>query len=143
MQKLDPNALFSIFDQGDEQIYREHKIESDLNSPFIIMGTVITGIDNFYLLDKMYSFKFQDSYGKVRDKIKYKYFNKMYNYLLTIDEDKIGDSFIVDEELTIERYLFNLNDLLYFFQELEQYEKCAHIVKFTNELYSRKLESII
>ena len=41
MQPLDKNTLFSIFEVGDEEIYKEHGVEDQLNNPFVLMGMVL------------------------------------------------------------------------------------------------------
>ena len=81
MHKLDPHTLFSIFEQGDEEIYKEHNVEDVLKNPYVLIGMVVTGIENFYFMDKMYSLKHPKHYGRVRDTIKNKYYNKLYRYL--------------------------------------------------------------
>ena len=51
---IDPNTLFSIFEQGDEQVYKEHGMEDHLNNPFVLMGMVLRGVENFHMMDMMY-----------------------------------------------------------------------------------------
>ena len=71
MHKLDPHTLFSIFEQGDEEVYKENDVEDLLDNPFVLIGMVVTGVENFYMIDKMYTLKHEEEYGRVRDKIRY------------------------------------------------------------------------
>ena len=36
MQPLNPHTLFSIFEKGDEEIYKEHNMEELLDNPFVL-----------------------------------------------------------------------------------------------------------
>ena len=105
MHKLDPHTLFSIFEQGDEEIYKEHNVEDVLKNPYVLIGMVVTGIENFYFMDKMYSLKHPKHYGRVRDTIKNKYYNKLYRYLARLSPVefdviyKIGIDYELDKSL--------------------------------------------
>lgn len=129
MNKLDPHTLFSIFEQGDEQIYKEYGMEDTLNNPFVLMGMVLKGLENYSLMDLMYIRHYGEGYKKLQSVIKYKYFNKLFGYLSRIDTTKyttvyrIGESF---EKLSVDSAL---NTLLRYYEELEEYEKCAIIKK--------------
>jgi hypothetical protein len=143
VQKLDPSTLFSIFDQADDQIYKEHGLEDLLQNPYVVMGTVVTGVENFYLIDKIYCLRFKEQYERVRSGIKLKYYSNLYNYLTEINLQQSNDLYTVDTGFDIDRSLSALKDLLYFFETIEHYEKCAIIKKFTDLLCSKKLEYLI
>jgi hypothetical protein len=55
MNKIDPNTLFAIFEQGDEKIYKEHGQEEVLKNPYVLLGMVTRGVENYGLMDIMYS----------------------------------------------------------------------------------------
>jgi len=143
VQKLDPHTLFSIFEQGDEEVYREHNVEDVLKNPYVLIGMVVTGVENFYFMDKLYALKHKEEYGKVRDNIKLKYFSRIYNYLTRVTVEEVKNVYDIGSDFEIDRSINALNELLYFFENLEHYEKCAVIVKFTDLLYGKKLESLI
>jgi len=143
VQKLDPHTLFSIFEQGDEEVYREHNVEDVLKNPYVLIGMVVTGVENFYFMDKLYSLKHREEYGGVRDNIKLKYFSRIYNYLTRVTVEEVKNVYDIGSDFEIDRSISALNELLYFFENLEQYEKCAVIVKFTDLLYGKKLETLI
>ncbi len=136
MQPIDPNTLFSIFEQGDEEIYKEHGIEDHLQNPFVLMGMVLRGIDNFHMMDLMYIKQYPSHYKKVRNLTKYKYFNKLYSYLQRIDSDSFEDIYKVGESFDKVQTKNGLDFLREYFERLEEYEKCAVIKKYIDLLIS-------
>ena len=140
MNKLDPTTLFSIFEQGDEEVYKEHNIAEVLKNPYVLMGMVVSGIENFHLINKIYTIKYKEEYEKVRNKIKYKYYTKLHLHLTRITLEEVQESYGIGDGFDLDRCLEALNELLEYFQNLEQYEKCATIVKYTDLLYGKKLE---
>lgn len=141
MQQLDPHTLFSIFENGDEEIYEEHGLQDTLNNPYVLIGMVVRGIENYQLLDLMYMRQYPKEYKNVKDAIKYKYYNKLYSYLTRIDstkfEDiyKVGDSY---EGVNTER---GLSTLLSYYENIEQYEKCIVIKRYYDLVTSSIVKS--
>ena len=140
MQKLDPHTLFSIFEQGDEEIYREHQIEDVLKNPYVLMGMTVTGVENFNLIDKMYLLKHKSDYAKIRPSVKYKYYSKLVTYLTRINIEEAQNAYTIGEDFDTERCLHSLNEMLEYFQDIEEYERCAIIFKYIDLLYGKKLE---
>lgn len=136
MQPIDPNTLFSIFEQGDEEIYKEHGIEEHLQNPFVLMGMVLRGIDNFHMMDMMYMRQYPSHYKKVRNLTKYKYFNKLYGYLLRIDSNSFEDIYKIGESFDSKQTKNGLDILRVYYERLEEYEKCAVIKKYIDLLLS-------
>ena len=66
MQPLDPHTLFSIFEQGDEMVYKEHGVEDALENPYVLMGMVLRGMENYHIMDTMYRKQYAKQYEKVR-----------------------------------------------------------------------------
>ena len=143
MHKLNPHTLFSIFEQGDEEIYKEHNAEDVLNNPYVLIGMVVTGVDNFHLLDKMYLLKHQEDYSRVRENVILKYYNRLFRYLKRIEVKSVRDVYDIGLDYDIDASLECLNDMLYFYERLEVYEKCAIVMQFTDLLYGKKLEAIL
>ena len=143
MHKLNPHTLFSIFEQGDEEIYKEHNAEDVLNNPYVLIGMVVTGVDNFHLLDKMYLLKHQEDYSRVRENVKLKYYNRLFRYLKRVEVKSVMDVYDIGLDYDIDASLECLNDMLYFYERLEVYEKCAIVMQFTDLLYGKKLEAIL
>ncbi len=139
MQPLDKNTLFSIFEAGDEAVYAEYGLQGQLNNPFVLMGMVLKGVENYHIMDMMYIQKYPEQYKKVRNLTKYKYLNKLNTYLERIDNInfesvyKIGDSF---NNYEVE---YALDYLLKYYEKLEEYEKCAVIKRYVDLLTSNTI----
>ena len=130
MQQLDPRTLFSIFEQGDEEIYKEHGMEDVLNNPYVLIGMVIRGLENYTIMDMMYMRTYPEQYKELRDTVKLKYYNGLYSYLTRIKLDSFEARYTVGEAYDSQDVLFGLDTLLYFYEELEMYEKCAVIKQY-------------
>ena len=137
MKKLNSDDLFNIFSIGDEEIYKEHKIEDMMDNTFILFGMVVRGVENYFIIDKMYANRYQERYDSVRENIKLKYFNGLVNYLERVKYIQSDTVQYLKEEFTPQAIHYALEELLEFYKELEMYEKCAIIFKF-HELFFKK-----
>lgn len=143
MNKLDPHTLFSIFEQGDEEIYKEHNVEELLDNPYVLIGMVVTGVENFYLIDKMYTLKHEEEYGRVRDKVKLKYYTKLYRYLDRVTPLEMDIIYKIGSDFEVDRSIDAISDMMFFFEDIEHYEKCAKIKLYSDLLVNKKLETLI
>lgn len=134
MQPIDPHMLFSIFEQGDEEVYKEHGMEDALKNPFVLMGMVLRGVENYHMMDMMYSRQYPQQYKNVRSQVKYKYFNKLFLYLNRIDSTKFETFYRIGESFEKEDVYVGLEQIKYYFESLEEYEKCAVIKRFQDLL---------
>jgi hypothetical protein len=130
MKKLNSDDLFNIFSIGDEEIYKEHKIEDLMDNTFILFGMVVRGVENYFIIDKMYTHRYQERYDSVRENIKLKYFNGLVNYLERIKALQSDTVMDLEDEFGPQAINYALEELLEFYKELEMYEKCAIIFKF-------------
>lgn len=130
MQPIDPNTLFSIFEQGDEAVYKEHGMEDVLSNPYVLIGMVIKGLENYQVMDLMYQRSYPEQYKEVRDKVKLKYYNGLYAYLTRIDIGTFDAKYTIGEAYDSQDVLFGLDTMLLYFENLEHYEKCAVIKKY-------------
>jgi len=130
MKKLDSKGLFDIFSQGDEAIYKEHGAQDVLDNSFILFGMVIRGVENYYIIDRIYTYKMGKDYNSVRDSIKMKYFNGLVYYLERIDVLQSDTVIELIDEFDYQPIKYALEELLDFYEEKEMYEKCAIIFKF-------------
>lgn len=130
MQPIDPHTLFSIFERGDEEIYKEHGVKDVLENPYVLIGMVVRGLENYQIMDMMYLRSYPEQYQSVRDSVKFKYYTNLYRYLTRIDVNKFETRYTIGEDYDSQDVLYRLDDLLYFFQDLEMYEKCATIKKY-------------
>ena len=130
MKKLNSDDLFNIFSIGDEEIYKEHKIEDLMDNTFILFGMVVRGVENYFIIDKMYAHRYQERYDSVRENIKLKYFNGLVNYLERIKALQVDTVEELVDEFGPQAIKYALEEMLEFYKELEMYEKCAVIFKF-------------
>lgn len=136
MNRLDPNTLFNIFEQGDEEIYKEHGIEEALDNPYVLINMVVRGLENYTIMDQMYMYQYPKQYKGSRQVVKYKYFNKLYGYLKRIDITQL--QFEVGESYELSKSVKVMEDFLYYYERIEHYEKCALIIKYVNLLKRTK-----
>ena len=130
MKKLNSDDLFNIFSIGDEEIYKEHNIEDMMDNTFILFGMVVRGVENYFIIDKMYDSRYQERYDSVRENIKLKYFNGLVNYLERIKVLQSDTVIDIEDEFGLQAIKYALEELLEFYKELEMYEKCAIIFKY-------------
>ena len=142
MHKLDKNTLFSIFEQGDEHIYKEHNLEDTLKNPYVLMNMVVRGLENYKIMDQMYMHQYPKQYKTTRKAIQYKYFNKLLQYLERIDASKFEDRFKIGDSYEIMHNIYMLEGLMYYYEGLEQYEKCSTIKKYVQLLESYRVPAL-
>lgn len=135
MQNLDPNSLFNIFEQGDEAVYEEHGVEEVLQNPYVLMGMVLRGIENYKLLEVIVKKRYPDEWKAQKHIVKHKYFNKLYTYLERIKIDDSKEQYKVSNAYDLEETAYGLGKLLFHFEDIEEYEKCANIKKYIDILY--------
>lgn len=138
MQPIDPNTLFSIFEHGDEEVYKEHGLKDTLNNPFVLMGMVLKGVENYHMMDIMYMRQYPEQYKNVRKLTRYKYLSKLYSYLEKIDSTKFESIYKIGESFEEENILGGLDYLRVFFEDIEEYEKCAVIKRYIDLLKNHK-----
>lgn len=137
MKQIDKDTLFSIFEQGDEEVYIEHGVKDVLDNPFVLMGMILRGLENFELMDMMYKRNYPEEYENVKSLIKYKYFNKLYNYLTKIDSRCFKDEYTIGEAFDSENVYVALDDLRVYYEDIEEYEKCSVIKNFRELLIDK------
>jgi hypothetical protein len=137
MKKLDSKGLFDIFSQGDEAIYEQHGIHDAIEDSFILFGMVIRGVENYYIIDRIYTYKMGKDYDSVRDSIKMKYFNGLVYYLERIDVLQSDTVIHLIDEFGLQPIKYALEELLQFYEEKEMYEKCAIIFKFFDIFFKK------
>lgn len=127
MQPVDPNKLFEIFQQGDETVFEEHGMKEVLDSPYVLMGMVVRGVENFHLMDVMYSRQYPKEYKRNRNVIAKKYFFKLFNHLKKIKAKPVD--VLTDMEVGFDstQIVVTLDFLRDYFEKIEHYEKCALI----------------
>lgn len=143
MAKLDPHTLFSIFEKGDEEIYEEHGELELLKNPFVLLGMVLRGLENYEIMCLLYRRNYPEQFEKVESTIKYKYYNKLYEYLLRINLDTLEDIYNIGQHYEKENVMLALSKMCDYYENLEEYEKCAVIVKYKDLVFHKQLQSFI
>ena len=137
MKELDPSKLFDLFDKEEE--IQEQSIDKkwiSKNNPFILMGMVVRGVENFYILQEIHSNKNNKedlSKEEKRKVIKYSYYKSLFKYIQRINQDSMLDleqCLIHDLEIIT----LALNDILSLFESYEEYEKCSIIKSLQDNL---------
>ena len=127
MQPVDPNKLFDIFSKGDEAIYKEHGVKNALDNSYVLMGMVVRGVENYHLMDVMYSRQYAREYQRNRRSIAMKYFSKLFSYLKRIKEDPVKVIVEMENGFDLTEIVVALDFLREFYEKIEHYEKCAVI----------------
>ena len=143
MNKLDPHTLFSIFEQGDEEIYKEHGQQDVLKNPFVLMGMVLRGLENYRLMSLIYNRKYPEMFKEQEPSIKHKYYNKLFNYLNRIDLRQLETAYHIGESYSRDEIMLALEHMIKFFVKVEEYEKCAKIVEYKDLLVLEEVYDII
>lgn len=137
MKELDPSKLFELFSKEEE--YQEDIQQKTLirnNNPFILMGMVVRGVENFYILQEIHSSRNnREDLTKVerRNQIKYSYYKSLFKYIERINQDSMLD---LEQCLIhdIEIITLALNDILSLFESYEEYERCSIIKSLQDNL---------
>ena len=137
MKKLNSSELFEIFSQGDEQVYADNGVEDILDSSFILFGMVIRGVENYFIINKIYSNRYGEHYELISDSIKLKYFNGLIGYLHRIDITQSDTLEQLQDEFGPQAIKYALDELLEFYEQRELYEQCAIIFKFINIFFEK------
>jgi len=139
MKSLERDSLFSIFEKGDEEVYKDLDHKDELDNNFIIMGMVIRGVENYFLIDQLYFNRYGEHYVSVKEKLKLKYFIGLNNYLQRITEFDSKTASSLRDEFGNLAIVYALQTLLFFFEEKEMYEDCILIKKYLDIFSSKSL----
>jgi len=140
MQSIDPKSLFDIFEKGDEEVYQEHGVGKVLENPFVLMGTILNGLENYHLMDILYTRKYKEQYQDIKQNVKFKYFVRLYNYLLRLDDKKFDEKYTIGKSFDHDAVYRALLTLLYYFESIEHYRKCSVVKNYIDLLTDRVFE---
>ena len=143
MNKLDPHTLFSIFEKGDEEVYKEHGAEDLLDNPFVLMGMVTRGLESYEMMRMLYLKNYPKEFIKAEPAIKHKYYNRLYKYLLRINLKSIESIYTIGDSYDKKSTSHALNTLLRYFESIEEYEKCQDIVTYIQMLVLEEAKNIL
>jgi hypothetical protein len=137
MKKLDSQNLFKAFSlEGDET----NKLPEVPNDSFILFGTVLRGVESFYIIDQLYQMRYKDQYELVREKIKLKYFSGLMKYIDRIDDMSLDTVMYIEDEFGGQAIKYALEEMLQFFEQIEYYEQCITLKKYFDIFLEKKLQ---
>jgi hypothetical protein len=130
MKRLNSNSIFDIFSATDQEVYKEHDVEELLKDPVIRLGTVVTGVESYHLMDLLYTKKLGEKYLSNRENIKLRYFIDLMQYIERIEEIQSDTLSTVEEEFGKEAILYALEQMIETFIPEERYEDCSILQKY-------------
>ncbi|MDA7616906.1 hypothetical protein N8579_00855 [bacterium] len=131
---IDKNKLFDLFDDSlqQETITSRKSLDDFIKSPFAKIGMFTKLILNHFVFhEKLKKFlnKEQPSYNSesTREAADFTIFNRSWHYIKDID---IEDPDSIEAILNFNPKIFNkaLQSSIMYFENCEQYERCAHLV---------------
>lgn len=129
MKKISTNHVLTSFDIDYALGFKDRKDQDKLSKNQTLLKNAALGVEKYELLHTVYSRGYGQVYLDISEKVKDRYFNKMFNYLSDVDiadkESLLEILPSLDEKVT----KTSLNKLISYFQDLEEYEKCAVIKK--------------
>jgi hypothetical protein len=137
MKELNSDDIFKIFSVGDQEVYKENGVEEILDDSFVLFGTVIKGVENYFIIDQLYAHRYGNQYFSAKENIKLKYFTGLVRHLQRIEEIQSSTVAALEDEFGLQAINYALQEMLLFFEEVECYEYCAEIYKYI-ELFSLK-----
>lgn len=138
---MNVDKLFNLFSIGDNEVYKENEVEDLLDNSYVLIGMVIKGVENFYIIDQIYSSRFGDLYLSSRDSIRRKYFTGLYRYLERVNLSHEDTLLPLVDEFGEQPMYYAFQEMLECFLEVEDYLKCAKIHKFIELFSLNKLET--
>lgn len=127
MKKLSTHDIFSIFDLDDDQT--QSRRTKDKDQCFVALSTLISGVENYYLLDHMYLNRYGQSYVDVRQSLQVKYLSKLLKYVDRYDDIPLDTVHSIVDKFGDGSISFAFNDMLECFLQVEDYQKCATLDK--------------
>ena len=136
MKKLDSQNLFKAFSlEGDNS----NELPEVPNDSFILFGTVLRGVESFYIIDQLYQMRYKHQYELVREKIKLKYFSGLMKYIDRIDDMSLDTVMYIEDEFGGQAIKYALEEMLQFFEQIEHYEQCITLKKYFDIFLQKKL----
>jgi hypothetical protein len=137
MKKLDSQNLFKAFSlEGDNT----NELPEVPNDSFILFGTVLRGVESFYIIDQLYQMRYKDQYELVREKIKLNYFTGLMKYVDRIDDMSLDTVMYIEDEFGGQAIKYALEEMLQFFEQIEYYEQCITLKKYFDIFLQKKLQ---
>lgn len=133
--------IFKVFAADDDSIFRgEENAAELLDNDFIKVGTLIKGMENYILLDRIYSLKFGTSYESKRESIKRKYYLGLVQNLPRPGELHSNTLEDLVDEFGKETLSISLSSLIDYFVEIEDFDPCITLKAYLDAFGLEKLD---
>lgn len=127
MKNYTKQHVLEAFESDVKTQFKESKAYSRLSLSQSGLKNAITGIEKYNFLHIIYLRAYGQVYSKISSEVKSRYYHKMFNHLSLVNVNELETLQEVVEKLDSVVVKKNLNKLLTFFVDLEEYEKCTVI----------------
>lgn len=128
--KINIKNILDTFSQDYSFTSTKNERKTKVNKNEKLLRSAIVGAEKYDLLHSIYLNAYGSTYENISEDVKSRYFNKLFNYINQVDFSQQETVLEVINELSSSTTKKSLNRLLYYFQDIEEYEKCATIKKF-------------
>jgi hypothetical protein len=129
MKKISSQQVLKSFDVDYSFGLKTGKTSQGMNKNQVLFKNATIGVEKYELLHIIYSKGYGKVYVDISESVKDRYFNKMFKYLHEIDLEDINSLKEIVPSLDEKVVRSSLAKLILYFQDLEEYEKCAIIKK--------------
>jgi hypothetical protein len=129
MKKISSQQVLKSFDLDYSFGLKTGKTSQGMNKNQVLFKNATIGVEKYELLHIIYSKGYGKVYVDISESVKDRYFNKMFKYLHEIDLEDINSLKEIVPSLDEKVVRSSLAKLILYFQDLEEYEKCAIIKK--------------
>ena len=126
MKKINADNIFSVFSTTDQSSIPGTEVDAIDHCHNAIAGLLI-GVENFYILDHLYTAKYNDSYNSMRQSLQLKCYSTLLQNVDRYDEIPSGTVKSIKKQFGKPMIEFALNDMLKCFLDIEMYSHCASV----------------
>jgi hypothetical protein len=127
MKNYTEQHVIEAFESDVQSQFKESKAYNKLNPTQNGIKNAITGIEKYDFLHIVYLRAYGQTYLKIAPEVRSRYYHKMFDHLSSVNVNDLESLLEVVHKLDSVIVRKNLNKLLNFFINLEEYEKCAVI----------------
>lgn len=135
MKDINPGKILEIFNDTASGVDHDDSLQDVHSHGYIILGMVIRGVENYYILNELMSKRYGEDFKKVEESVKRIYFTRLYKYL---ENFNLKDSLHLSQALkhSPSGIAYGLDNLIEVFEFYQEYEKCARVLEIKNSLTS-------
>lgn len=141
-----PPSFFNLFNYSDkEDIEKEGITQAVLDythHPYIIIGSFIKGVENFYIICQGYHRQYGRQFERVEQTVKQKYFDRLYTFLENFKENNLEHVLQV-QDFDHSEITFAFDQVISFYESTEEYEKCARLHKILHVITAVEVGDLV